>query len=115
QQHRRRPALLGGATRVGNFDERQWGISVSAVNRGHHMVIQSFGTAMDNVNAAVLGHRSFVAVAAAGGSMCQRNDRDLTKLEVKPRAGDEVGAQLTGILISVIRGCEGAHVALFLA
>ncbi|WP_207569603.1 hypothetical protein, partial [Mycobacteroides abscessus] len=32
QQHRRRPALLGGATRVGNFDERQWGISVSAIN-----------------------------------------------------------------------------------
>ena len=31
QQHRGRPALLGGATRVGNFDERQWGISVSAV------------------------------------------------------------------------------------
>ncbi len=86
-----------------------------ADHRGHHMVIQSFGTAMDNVNAAVLGHRSFVAVAAAGGSMCQRNDRDLTKLEVKPRAGDEVGAQLTGILISVIPGCEGAHVALFLA
>ncbi|WP_232530544.1 hypothetical protein, partial [Mycobacterium intracellulare] len=25
------PALLGGATRVGIFDERQWGISVSAV------------------------------------------------------------------------------------
>src|SRR6476620_8890515 len=33
QQLRRRPALLGGATRVGNFDERQWGISASAVNR----------------------------------------------------------------------------------
>src|SRR6185437_16026912 len=31
QQLRRRPALLGGATRVGNFDERQWGISASAV------------------------------------------------------------------------------------
>src|SRR6185312_12785437 len=33
QQLRRRPALLGGATRVGNFDERQWGISASAVSR----------------------------------------------------------------------------------
>ena len=27
-----RPALLDGATRVGNFDERQWGISASAVS-----------------------------------------------------------------------------------
>lgn len=31
QQLGRRPALLGGATRVGNFHERQWGISASAV------------------------------------------------------------------------------------
>lgn len=31
QQHRRRPALLGGATRVGKFSERQWGFSVSAI------------------------------------------------------------------------------------
>lgn len=30
-QHRRRPALIGGATRVGNFDERQWEISASAI------------------------------------------------------------------------------------
>ena len=35
QQHRRRPALLGGATRVGNFDERQWGNSTSAVTDDH--------------------------------------------------------------------------------
>lgn len=27
------PVLLGGATRVGILDERQWGISMSAVNR----------------------------------------------------------------------------------
>lgn len=31
QQPGRRPAFLGGATRMGNLDERQWGISVSAV------------------------------------------------------------------------------------
>lgn len=31
KQLRGRPALLGGATRVGNFDKRQWGNSVSAV------------------------------------------------------------------------------------
>jgi hypothetical protein len=31
QQLRGRPALLGGATRVGNFDERQWGNLASAV------------------------------------------------------------------------------------
>ncbi|PVY23347.1 hypothetical protein C7458_12713, partial [Williamsia muralis] len=31
-QHRGRPALVGGATRVGNFSERYWGISMSAVN-----------------------------------------------------------------------------------
>jgi hypothetical protein len=31
QQHLRRPALLGGVTQVGNFDERQWGTSVSTI------------------------------------------------------------------------------------
>lgn len=30
-QHQGRPALFGGATQVGNFDERYWGISASAV------------------------------------------------------------------------------------
>jgi len=33
QQLRGRAALLGGATRLGNFDERQWGISASAVRK----------------------------------------------------------------------------------
>ncbi|MFT9660022.1 hypothetical protein ACM0CK_17915, partial [Mycobacteroides abscessus subsp. abscessus] len=40
---RRRPALLGGATRVGNFDERQWGISVSAIKGKHKFFLNIEG------------------------------------------------------------------------
>ncbi|MCZ0731162.1 hypothetical protein, partial [Mycolicibacterium iranicum] len=39
------PALLGGATRVRNFDERQWGISVSAV-KWDSATIESMKNAM---------------------------------------------------------------------
>ncbi|WP_074292559.1 hypothetical protein, partial [Mycobacteroides abscessus] len=48
------PALLGGATRVGNFDERQWGISVSAIKACIHSNDPHMSSAPDPDNKAPL-------------------------------------------------------------
>ena len=59
-QHRGSPAPRGGATRVGNFSEHQWGISVSAIILSQSEVEQ-LAEAMDD------RHRALVLVGAFAG------------------------------------------------